>query len=124
MPNGKGSIDCSYCVHFDGEGYPDGWTEERRCKFHQTMLPKPSSEHLNRFCCHFEPNQTYCEDNLGMQFFPVVRRFAWFGIDLEPGVLYEFPYPAPHEAKKLAVLRIPDFQNIRWIGAGDQTGDD
>jgi hypothetical protein len=29
MPNGKGSLDCSYCVHFDGTGYPDGHAEER-----------------------------------------------------------------------------------------------
>jgi len=36
------------------------------------------------------------------------RRFAWFGIDLEPGVLFEFSYLDPAGIKKSAVLRILD----------------
>lgn len=114
MPNGKGTLDCSYCIHFDGTGFPDGHGEERMCRFHQTVLPKAKVEYHNRICCHFGPNGTYHKHNVLGQFLPLVRRFAWFGIDLEPGVLYEFPYPNSRAITKSAVLRIPDFRNATW----------
>jgi hypothetical protein len=117
MPNGKGSLDCSYCVHFDAMGYPDGHGEERLCRFHQTVLPKAKVEPNNRICGNFEPSELYYAHNPSRQFFTLARRFAWFGIDLEPGVLYEFCYNEPPKIRKSAVLRIPDYQNRTWTKA-------
>jgi hypothetical protein len=114
MPNGKGTLDCSYCVHFQGKGYPDGCHEERRCRYHNSVLPKPKLPYHNRICCHFEPNEMYWEHNPLREFIPLLRRFAWFGADLEPGVLYEFSYNHPPGITPLAVLRVPDYQNRGW----------
>ena len=114
MPNGKGSLDCCYCVHFDAQGYPDGHGEERYCRFHETKVPKARVEYQNRICGNFVPNEAYFAHNPSPQFFTLARKFAWFGIDLEPGVLYEFCYNQPPEIKKSAVLRIPDYQKMGW----------
>jgi hypothetical protein len=114
MPSGKGSLDCSYCVHFDAKGYPDGHAEEKLCRFHQIMLPEPKVEYNNRICGNFEPSELYFGHNPLRQFFTLARRFAWFGIDLEPGVLYEFCYNQPAGITKSAVLRIPDYHNDTW----------
>ena len=115
MPNGKGSLDCCYCVHFDrSQGYPDGFGEERMCHFHETVLPKAKVEHNNRICCHFEPNEGYWRDNPSHRFNTVARRFAWFGTNMEPGVLFEFCYNDPPGITKTAVLRIPDYHNDTW----------
>ncbi len=114
MPNGKGSLDCCYCVHFDANGYPDGHGAERLCRFHQTVLPKGKVEHHNRICGNFQPDELYYAHNPNRQFCPLLRKFAWFGIDLEPGVLYEFGYNQPKGITKSAVLRIPDHHNDTW----------
>jgi hypothetical protein len=114
MPNGRGSLDCSYCVHFDGMGYPDGHGEERLCRFHQTVIPKAKFEPNNRICGNFEPSEVYYAHNPSRQFFTLARQFAWFGIDMEAGVLYEFCYNQPAGITKSAVLRIPDFQHGTW----------
>ena len=41
MPNGRGKIDCIYCVHFDAQfdakGYTYGKGEERACGYHQVI---------------------------------------------------------------------------------------
>src|SRR6266446_7391128 len=125
MPNGKGSLDCSYCIHFDGTGYPDGHAEERLCRFHQTVLPKPKVEYHNRICGNFKPNELCFAHNPSRQFFPLARRFAWFSTDLDPGVLYEFCYNTPSAISKTAVLRIPDYQNRTvsndWTSLGSAT---
>jgi hypothetical protein len=115
MPNGKGTLDCSYCIHFDrSQGYPDGFGEERMCHFHETVLPKAKDESKNRICCHFEPNRGYWRDNPSSRFSTVARRFAWFGADMEPGVLFEFCYNNPPGITKTAVLRIPDYHDDTW----------
>lgn len=114
MPNGKGSLDCSYCAHFEGVGYPDGFGEQRLCRFHETILPKPKDESNNRICGNFEPNEAFRADNPSHPFITVARRFAWFGIDLEPGALYEFCYNQAPGITKSAVLRVPDYQNHIW----------
>jgi hypothetical protein len=115
MPNGKGVLDCSYCIHFDGQGYPDGHFEERKCRFHQTVLPKTKLPYHNRICCHFEPNETYKQHESSLsQFMTLARKFAWFGEDLEPGVLYEFSQYHPPGIRALAVLRVPDYQTRGW----------
>src|SRR5262245_56260568 len=98
MGNGRGKIDCVYCVHFAGSDQH----EEARRDFHGTRLP-PSD--LNRICCHFEANALLADDSgTGGLFAPAARQFGWFAADLEPGVLYEFMYNDPPSVKKLAVL--------------------
>jgi hypothetical protein len=114
MPNGKGSLDCCYCVHCDARGYPEGFGEERLCKFHETILPKPKVASNNRICGNFEPNEVYNKHNGLGPFMPLARRFAWFGKDLKPGVLYEFCYNQPPGITESAVLRVPDYQNRSW----------
>jgi len=114
MPNGKGALDCSYCVHFDGCAYPKDFGQERLCRFHESILPKPKIDSNNRICGNFEPNEDYRIDNPFAQFFTSARRFAWFGVDLEPGVLYEFCYNEPPKITKSAVLRVPDYHNGGW----------
>ncbi len=110
MPNGKGSLDCCYCVHFDAEGYPYGHGEERLCRFHQTVLPKAKVEGNNRICGNFEPSELYFAQSPLRQFITV----AWFGTDLEPGVLNEFCYNHPPGITKSAVLRVPDYHHGTW----------
>jgi hypothetical protein len=102
-------------MHFDSSGYPDGHGEERLCRFHQTVLPKAKADYKNRICGNFEPNQAYYADNPLRQYFTLARRFAWFGADLEPGVLYEFGYNDPPGITKSAVLRIPDYHHDTWM---------
>jgi hypothetical protein len=114
MANGKGSLDCSYCIHFNrSQGYPEGFSEERLCKFHDVILPPSKNKHHNRICINFEPHESYFRDNY-RQFSPVARRFAWFGIDMEPGTLYEFSYNQPSGITKTSVLRIPDLLHGSW----------
>lgn len=107
MANGKGSLDCVYCIHFlspvEGQDH---------CGFHGVPLPRPDCEHSNRICCNFEPNEVYFQHNDSL--FPPARRFAWFGADLKPGALYEFPYNEPSAIKKSSVMRVPDYENGTW----------
>ena len=108
MPNGRGTLDCEYCRHYVGSGRH----ALAHCAFHDAELP-PSN--ANRICCHFDPSQLFLDDNgAGAEFWPVARRFAWFGQDLEPGVLYEFDYPNPPSIRRLIVLRDPDYSNWSW----------
>lgn len=107
MANGKGSLDCRYCMHFDH-------STGDFCRFHGRNLPPPKRVQNNRICCNFEPNSNYDRDNPQPQFMPLVRRFAWFGTDLQPGVLYEFTYNQPDGIAQTAVLRVPDWQTGAW----------
>ncbi len=68
----------------------------------------------NRICCHFEPNESYQRDNPSRKFNTVARRFAWFGTNMEPGVLFEFFYNTPPQITRTAVLRVPDYHNNTW----------
>ena len=114
MPNGKGSLDCSYCKHFNArEGYPVDFGDSKLCGYHKVILPQSNEPHMNRICCHFEPNETFYQHNAHF-WMPLFRRVAWFGIDMEPGVLYEFSYNNPEGIKKTAILRTPDYQNDCW----------
>lgn len=76
MPNGKGSLDCCYCVHFDSQGYPEGFGGERFCRFHQAVLPKPKVAHNNRICGNFQPGELYYAHNPSREFSTLARRFA------------------------------------------------
>jgi hypothetical protein len=111
MANGKGTIECCYCKHFAGQqGYPAGHGATGHCAFHDK--PLPNAEHLNRICCHFEPNEFYWRDNAFWM--PPARRFGWFAQDLKPGVLYFFSYNAPQKIEREVVLREPDYQANQW----------
>ena len=113
MPNGKGTIDCCYCKHFGGNrGYPDGHGQSALCHYHGVTLPAPTPEYLNRICCHFEPDESYWRHNAF--WIPPARRFAWFGRDLQPGVLYMFGYNTPDKIEREVVLREPDYQAGGW----------
>jgi len=69
MPNGKGSLDCCYCVHFNAMGYPDVHDEERLCRFHEAIVPKAKIPSNNRICGNFEPSELYYGHNPS-RFFP------------------------------------------------------
>lgn len=111
MPNGKGQLDCSYCLYFDGSGYPDGFGEERTCYFHHVILPMAHDLRHNRVCCHFEPNEAFERHGGIGPFSTVAGNFAKFGHPMEPGVLYEFPYPNPSAIEESALLRVPNSRN-------------
>ena len=113
MPNGKGQIDCCYCKHFGGpRGYPDGLGVSVVCRYHNVLLPAPEPSYSNRVCCHFEPDVTYWRDNGFWS--PPAWRFARFGRDLLPGVLYQFGYNTPDQIEREIVLRSPDYSSLKW----------
>ena len=114
MPNGKGTLDCDYCIFFVVQipKQPDQEYANHYCSFHETKLPHSPDLHLNRICCHFEPKDDYFMDN--GQFFPPARRFSWFPTDLKPGVLYLFHYNTPENIEKSIVMRIPDYEKDTW----------
>jgi len=101
MANGKGALACHYCRN-ERAGH---------CDYHQAALPIQSTLG-NLICGNFEPNEDYWRDNNSHS--PPARRFAWFGSDLKPGVLYEFHYNAPETIRELTVLREPDCQTGGW----------
>ena len=111
LPNGKGQLDRSYCVHFDGKGHPDGFGEERFCSFSETLLPKARLGSNNRICGHLAPNACFQASQARPQFSAIAMRFAAFGDNLEPVVLYEFSYSQPPGISKSAVLRTADYKN-------------
>lgn len=102
MPNGKGQIDCCYCVHFEGkyEG-SDAMYDEGFCKFHKSEIPSTLPEWNHRICSDFEANKFF---EKYLQYNPLEQRFEWFGIELEKNVLYEFPYHDHKGIKKLKDL--------------------
>jgi hypothetical protein len=107
MPNGKGTLDCIDCRH-----HCDG-----HCDFHGADLPQGT---LNRICGHFEPTESYWQDN--GRFFPPALRFTWFRHDFEPGVLYLFSYNSPDNIDRSIVLRKPDYKSNRWQKVKPSTG--
>ena len=119
MPNGKGTLECGYCKHLKTEDdSPAFWSADGLCTFHQIKLPPFNN---NRICCNFEPNQTYHQEDLIPEFFPIARKFACFGIDMQPGTLYSFPYNHPPSIEEIAVLRKADYKKNRWRNIDDAT---
>lgn len=112
MPNGKGSLDCYYCIHYGGTTMG----ERAECSFHRVVLKKTAYE---RICCHFEAHQRYWDDN--SIFSPPARKFSWLGADLEPGILYEYGYNDPRTIVRTTAMRIPDYQKNEWTRAEDAT---
>jgi len=103
MPNGKGSLECCYCIHWRGayRGY-DGAYEEGFCAYHNSELPSTLSSWGHRICSTFEPDSSYERDSPSIS---VEERFTWFGMKLADGILYVFHYNQPYvieEIKKLS----------------------
>jgi hypothetical protein len=92
MPNGKGFIDCRYCVYAwpEGDKWPILFGGPVRCLYHQLPLPAPSKGSEHRFCINIVANgQWYGESSTAHIFSPFLRQAARFGAELEPGILYE-----------------------------------
>ena len=99
MPNGKGQLDCSYCIHWQGEYEgSDAVCDKGHCGLFDSELSKSK---LHRICSEFEANEHF-DFYAGMH--SVEERFKWFEIELEKGVLYGFGYNTPNDLKKLKVL--------------------
>ena len=116
MPNGKGFLDCRYCVYARPvEGWPILFDSRVRCLFHQKELPQVTEDGWHRLCINFQANETYYSESPSYHLFtPPVRQFARFGAELEPGVLYEYSYAKPKDIRKLCVLRLPDYHKFGW----------
>ncbi|MEW6737032.1 MAG: hypothetical protein AB1489_37445 [Acidobacteriota bacterium] len=101
MPNGKGSLECCYCIHWDGkyQGY-DGAYEEGTCKYFAALLPSTVNSWSHRICADFKPNASFEKESR----ISYEERFSWFGIKLEPGVLYIFSYNQPADVKEFIHL--------------------
>lgn len=117
MPNGKGFIDCRYCVYARPEN--GEWLilfgGPVHCLYHQKSLPAPSGGIEHRFCINIIANeQWYSEQGGSHIFFPFLRQVARFGAELKPGILYEYGYPNAGSLKQLAVLREPDYHKQGW----------
>lgn len=99
MPNGRGSLECCVCIHYQGKwsGY-DAFGEEGYCDLHNT--PLPASER-NRICSQLAATEDYYKCNPVFEVDGVKRRitpeerFSWFEIALETGILYTFYYNDP-----------------------------
>ena len=76
------------------------------------LAARAKAEPLNRVCCHFEPDEAYWRHN--HLWSPPTRRFAWFGRDLEPGVLYLFGYNTPNKIEGFLRLQTPDYSANTW----------
>ena len=113
MPNGKGSLDCCYCLHWsiDEEewGYGSG-RYDGQCNCWDVAIPRSvTSEH--RFCLDFTPSKYFGEDNgAGHPDEPRsttelaqgrLKAFMQIKPDMEIGVLYHYPY---HEREKITEL--------------------
>lgn len=102
MPNGRGQIDCCYCIHYQGEYEgADALYEQGLCKFHNAEIPSTLPKWNHRICIDFEANKFF---DRYLQYNSLEQRFSWFGRELEKNVLYEFPYNCHTEIEKLKDL--------------------
>jgi hypothetical protein len=113
MPNGKGTLDCCYCVHFRGNARHH---EPGACAFHGVTIPASAN---NRVCVHFDAAESYFREQGFSETIPPARRFTWFREDLEPGVLYEFCYNTPYRIDGRTVLRVFDYDRREWVKPPD-----
>jgi hypothetical protein len=111
MPNGKGTLECCYCIHYKGQwsGY-DAAHEPGLCTYHNTALPGTTETHQNRICCNFSPNENYNKDNPefqsegGLKRITSEERFSWFDRKLRRGILYCFSYNDPQSITEMVKL--------------------
>jgi hypothetical protein len=102
MPNGRGQIDCCYCMHFESEYQgSDAMYEKGFCKFHEAEIPSTLPEWNHRICIDIEPSSFFA---MYLQLNPLQQRFEWFEKKLDKNVLYEFHYNNHKEIKKLKDL--------------------
>ena len=102
MPNGKGQIDCCYCVNFQSEFEgSDAMYEKGFCKFHQSEIPSTLPEWNHRICVDFSANRFF---EKYLRYNSLDERFEWFEEDLEKNILYEFHYNDHKDIKKLKDL--------------------
>lgn len=117
MPNGKGFLDCRYCVYAlptDNE-WPISFDSSIKCLYHQRELPDATEQGAHRFCINVQPNELWYSEQGGMHiFFPFLQQAARFGAELEPGLLYEYQVPLKDSLKPLHRLREPDYENRSW----------
>lgn len=101
MPNGRGSLECCYCVHWRGayQGYDSAYAAGF-CERFNAPLPSTISDWGHRVCSEFTPNEFFGQDSR----ISFEERFSWFGTKLKPGVLYVFSYNAPDRIRELADL--------------------
>ena len=105
MANGKGSLDCCYCVH--SHGTRSVYSGPGECAKHNVCLP---TTHFNIVCVHFEPNEDYWKSN-SRDTTPVVR-FSWFGEKLQAGLLYVFGYNTPERIEeRVEIISLPKRVN-------------
>ncbi len=102
MANGRGQLDCCYCIYWKGEyeGY-DAAYEERFCKLFETAIPSTLPSWTHRICVDFEPADSF---KFYAEMVSIKDRFSSFGIDLEKGVLYGFFYNMVSELTKIKNL--------------------
>ena len=113
MPNGKGALECCYCIHYKGQwsGY-DAAHEPGFCTYHNAALPGTTDTHLNRICCNFSSNDDYDKHNPlfesdgRLKRISPEERFSWFKTPLKAGMLYVFLYNVPASLKEFGKLRI------------------
>jgi hypothetical protein len=102
MPDGKGQIDCCYCVHFRSEYEgSDAMYDEGFCKFHETLIPSTLPDWNHRICVDFESDESF---EKYLSYNPLEERFEWFEKELDKNVLYEFHYNDYKNIKKLKDL--------------------
>jgi hypothetical protein len=115
MPNGKGQLDCRYCVYArptDGDG-PPLVGSSIKCLFHEQELPAGRQSY--RFCIHFQANNLWYAEGYGFySFFPIFVQIARLNSDLEPGMLYCYECGIPNSVEPVRRLRVPDFENLTW----------
>ena len=117
MPNGKGFIDCRYCVYAwpENDQWPVLFGGPVKCLYHQKSLPNPSEGTQHLFCINIIVNELWYSEQGGMHiYFPFLRQTARFVAELEPGVLYEYHCQLASSLKPLATLRKPDYEKRGW----------
>ena len=90
MANGKGTTDCSYCVH-----YCIDKDERESCDFWKVGIPR-TPDHRRRFCTDYSPGEFFFRhtgyDQATWRERSMMEECASIGIDVQPGVLYGYFY--------------------------------
>ena len=120
MPNGKGFIDCSYCVYWRGLPRPySPDTGPGVCVWHRMRIPE-FEPGAHRLCRLFKPTTeyrslitTYVSPSGHVHHRPLAQRLNDFGF-LAFGYLYTFCYNNPPGRKR--VMRLTDrLRNNKWL---------
>src|SRR5882672_1290920 len=118
MPNGKGFLDCSYCVHWRGLVRPySPDTGPGVCKLHRARIPEVGIDH--RLCTAFRPTKEYRDllkcyisSDGTVWSSPLATRLRRLG-PLADGFLYAFPYPMPFATRRVLKFEPPNSKSVR-----------